>query len=79
MLTPRKNLDLDTSLLRVAALMLRELQKRGVMEFERLRSVVTRRIGRNAELMFLPALDFLFLLGRVEYHVKNDTVEYRTD
>lgn len=31
-LTPKKHLNLDTSLLRVFALILRELQKRGVCE-----------------------------------------------
>jgi hypothetical protein len=47
------------------------------MEFERLRSVVVRRVGPDGELSFMPALSFLFLVGRVEYHLKNDTFEYR--
>ncbi|NJN35709.1 MAG: hypothetical protein HC794_00085 [Nitrospiraceae bacterium] len=78
-LTPKKHLNLDTSLLRVFALILRELQKRGVCEFEKLRSVVIRRVGPDGELSFLPALDLLFLLGRAEYHLKNDTLEYKAD
>ncbi len=76
MLTPRKHLDLDTSLLRVSSIMLKELSKKGVVGFESLRSLVVRRVGANGDLAFLPALDFLFLLGRVEYHMKNDTLEY---
>ena len=79
MLTPRKHLNLDTSLLRVFSLILREMQKRGVWEFEKLRSFVIRRIGPDAEMSFLPALDLLYLLGRAEYHLKNDTIEYRAD
>jgi hypothetical protein len=77
MLTPRKHLDLDVSVLRVSALMLRELGKRGVMEFERLRAIVVKRAGPNAELAFLPALNFLFLLGKIDYHLKNDTIEFK--
>ena len=77
MLTPRKHLNLDVSALRVASIMLRELRKRGVVEFERLRSIVVRRVGSDGELSFLPALSFLFLLGKVEYHLKNDTIEYK--
>jgi hypothetical protein len=78
MLTPRKHLDLDSSILRVAAIMLRTLKRPGVMEFERLRGVVLKRVGDAGEVSFMPALSFLFLLGRVAYHVQNDTVEYRS-
>jgi hypothetical protein len=78
MLTPRKHLNLDVSVLRVAALMLRELDKRGVIEFERLRGLIVRRAGSDAEIVFLPALNFLFLLGKIDYHLKNDTIEYRS-
>jgi hypothetical protein len=79
MLTPRKHLNLDTSLLRVFSLILREMQKRGVWEFEKLRAYVIRRVGVDGEIFFLAALDLLFLLGRAEYHLKNDTIEYRGD
>ncbi len=77
MLTPKKHLDLDASLLRVSSIMLKELDKKGIVPFEQLRSLVVRRVGTNGDLVFLPALDFLYLLGRVEYHEKNDTLEYR--
>jgi hypothetical protein len=79
MLTPRKHLNLDASVLRIASLMLRELRRRGVMEFERLRRVVINRVGADADMSFLPALSFLHLIGRVDYHLQNDTVEYRTE
>lgn len=79
MLTPRKHLDLNTSLLRIAAIMLRELNKRGVVELTTLKQRVIRRVGSDGELMFLPTLSFLYLLGKVEYHIQNDTLEYRTE
>lgn len=79
MLTPKKHMNLDSSLLRISALMLRELNKRGVIGFEQLRTVVIKRVGPDGDMTFLPALDFLFLLGRVEYHAKNDTLEYKAD
>ena len=79
MLTPRKHLDLDTSVLRISGLLLKEIQKRGVVEFEKLRTLVLRRTGPDGELAFFPALDLLFLLGRVDYHLKNDTIEFKAD
>ena len=77
MLTPKKHLKLEASVLRVSALMLRELQRRGVLEYERLRRYVVRRAGPDGELAFMPALSFLFLLNKIEYHLKNDTLEYK--
>ena len=79
MLTAKKHLNLDTSVLRVFALILREMQKRGVCDFEKLRAFVVRRVGTDGDIAFLPALDLLYLLGRAEYHLKNDTIEYRAD
>ena len=75
MLTARKHLDLNSSALRVSAIVLKELNKRGVMEMERLRGVVLKRVGVDGDIEFLPSLNLLFLLGRLQYHVKNDTVE----
>lgn len=78
MLTPRKHLDLDISVTRNATILLRELRRHGVVEFEKLRGVVLRRVGSDGELSFVPALNFLILVGRVEYHPKNDALEYRS-
>jgi hypothetical protein len=78
MLTPKKHMNLDVSVMRIAAIMLRELSRRGVIEFEKLRGIVIRRVGADGDLSFMPALGFLFLLGKVEYHIKNDTIEYRS-
>jgi hypothetical protein len=58
MLAPKKHLNLDVSVVRIAAIVLRELQRRGVMEFERLRATVVRRVGFDGDLSFLPALSF---------------------
>lgn len=77
MLTPKKHLNLDISVMRISSLMLRELNRRGVIEFEKLRDVVIKRVGPDGDLSFMPALSFLYLLGVVEYHAKNDTLEYR--
>jgi hypothetical protein len=77
MLTPTKLLDLDTSVLRVVSIMVKALNPRGVMEFEQLRGVVKRRVGADGDLSFMPALSLLYVLGRIEYHPQNDTIEFR--
>ena len=77
MLTARKHLDLDTSVLRLCSIVLKELTKRGVMELEKLRAIVVKRVGPDGDLQFIPALNLLFLLGCLEYHLMNDTLELR--
>ncbi len=76
MLTPKKHLNLDSSVVRVSAFLLVELKRRKIVEFEKLRAYAIRRAGEDADISFLPSLNFLFLLGRLAYHSQNDTVEY---
>ena len=76
MLKPKKHMDLDLSVLRVSAIVLHEARKKRLVSFEALRKRVIRQAGEDADLVFVPALSFLYLLGKIEYHLKNDTVEY---
>ena len=76
MITPKKHLHLDTSVIRISALLLRELRKRRAAEFETLRGRILKIVGPDGDFAFLPALSFLYLLGRIEYHAKNDSFEY---
>lgn len=76
MLRARKHLDPNTCTLRVVSLALGELLRRRTVRFDDLRNFVVRRAGPDAELAFLPAMEVLFLLGRVEYREKTDSFEY---
>lgn len=77
MLTPSKHLDLDRSALRVASEILAELRRRRIMEYGAVVKHVKRRVGDDGDVVIAPALSFLFLVGRLHYHPKNDTFEYR--
>lgn len=69
-------MNLDNSVIRVAALILKEVSKRGGLELDKLRVKMLRRVGADVEFVFLPALSFLYLLGKITYHPKNDLIEY---
>jgi hypothetical protein len=77
MLTPSKHLDLDRSVIRVASEVLTELRRRRMMEYDAVIRHIKRRVGDDGEAIVAPALSFLFLLGRLDYHSKNDSFEYR--
>ncbi len=46
------------------------------MSFEVVRALIRRRVGDDADIVLLPALNLLFLVGRLDYHAKNDAFEY---
>lgn len=77
MLTPSKHLDLDRSALRVASELLTELRRRRMMDYDAVVRHIKKRIGDDGDSVVAPALCLLFLLGRLDYHPKNDTFEYR--
>jgi hypothetical protein len=77
MITPSKHLDLDRSVIRVASEVLNELRRRRMMEYDAVIRLIKRRVGDDGDAVVAPALRFLFLLGRIDYHAKNDSFEYR--
>ena len=77
MVIPSKHLDLDRSAFRVASEVLAELRRRRVMKYDAVIRLVKRRVADDGDAVVAPALSLLFLLGRIEYHAKNDAFEYR--
>jgi hypothetical protein len=76
MLTPSKHLDLEKSVLRVASEVLAELRRHRMMSYDAVMRLIKRRTGDEGDSVTAPALSFLYLLGRIEYHPKNDMFEY---
>lgn len=79
MITPHKHMNLDGSVLRASSLMLREVSKRHTLEIEVLRARLTKKLGSDCAPVFMPALSFLYLLGKIKYHPKTDSVEFRLE
>ena len=76
MLTPAKHLDLKRSPLRVSSEILTELKRRRIMDYNAIVRLVKRRTGDDGDSVVAPAISFLYLIGRLDYHTKNDTFEY---
>lgn len=75
MLRPSKHSHPDRTVLNVALLLLVYLKKKRVAEYLLLKNYAKKSV-RGGDVLFLPALNFLFLMGLIEYRPKNDTVEY---
>ena len=79
MITPRKHMNLDVSVIRVAAFVVREVARQRYVELEKVRQKMIRKFGDDVDLVFGSAINFLFLLDRIAYHPKNDSLEYRDE
>ncbi len=75
MLRPTKHSHPDRTVVGVALVLLSRLKSRRFDEYETLRDYARKTIS-GGDVLFLPALNFLFLLGLVEYRPKNDALEY---
>lgn len=75
MIRPAKHLNLDTCVLRAAAVLLSRLRDERLCRFSDLRASL-EPFGEDAEPIFIPTVHFLFLLGRIDYHPQTDSFEY---
>lgn len=76
MITPQKHLNLNVCVLRIAAYLLERLRIQRIERFPVLLESVKATLGADAEVQFMPAVNLLFVLGRLAYHPHTDTFEY---
>lgn len=74
-LRPSKHSHPDRTVINVSLLLLRRLRARRVESYDVLRKVVCKHVT-GGDVLFLPALNLLFVLGLVEYRAKTDAFEY---
>lgn len=75
MLRPTKHSHPDRTVVNVALLLLKHLRKHRFERCGELRVFVKKAVI-GGDILFLPALNFLFLLGLIEYRPKIDAIEY---
>ena len=75
MLRPSKHSHPDRTVINVSRLLLARLKNRRLEDYNDLRMYAKKAVT-GGDILFLPALNFLFLLGLIEYRPKNDAVEY---
>lgn len=75
MIRPSKHNDPDKTLIYASFLILKRLKKSKIVSYEELLGFIKKEIT-SGEYLFLPTLNFLFLLGLINYQAKNDMIEY---
>lgn len=75
MLRPSKHAHPDRTVINVALLLLARLRAQRLSDYDTLLAYV-RKAVIGGDVLFLPSLNFLYLLGLIEYHPKTDAIEY---
>ena len=75
MLRPTKHSHPDRTVINVALMLLIRLKDRRVDEYGALRKYAKKTVT-GGDVLFLPALNFHYLMGLIDYHPKTDAVEY---
>jgi hypothetical protein len=75
MLRPTKHSHPDRTVINVSLLLLARLKKRRLDDYDSLRKYAKEKVT-GGDVLFLPALNFLYLLGLIEYRPKTDAMEY---
>jgi len=75
MLRPTKHSHPDRTVISLSLLLLSRLKRERIEDYEKLRSLAKRSII-GGDVLFLPALNFLYLIGVIEYRPKTDAIEY---
>jgi hypothetical protein len=77
MLKPTKHLNPEYSVLSISAHIIKYVERHRTVKYQDLHEHLYKKCGDALKPTFLPALSFLFLLGKIEYHPKTDSFEYR--
>lgn len=77
MIIPEKYTDFNTSIISVAAYIIKTIKDNGPMTYNAVLKSVQVPLGENSKVEFKNALSFLYLLGKIEYYSENDILELR--
>ena len=77
MITGHKYLNLDVSVINVSALIIKKLKKDNFLQYEELLGFVVSVLGKNSKEVFIYALNFLFLVDKIQYFAEIDAFQWK--
>jgi len=75
MLKPHKYFNLEFSVFHISALIIQKLLQHKLLKYDELYNFLLATKGENIKDVFPIAINFLFLLNKIEYHQQIDTFE----
>lgn len=75
MITAHKYLNLDLSVINLGAVIIDKLKKEKLLQYTELQSLIVTALGEKAKEVFPYAINFLFLLGKINYLTELDAFQ----
>jgi len=75
MLRPTKHSHPDRTIINLSVVLLARLKNRRLDDYYGLQKYAKKQVS-GGDVLFLPALNFLYLMGLIDYRPKTDSVEY---
>lgn len=77
MIKPTKYLNLDLSLFNITAVLINEFKNQQIISYDELLNISLDKIGKSSKEIIPYALNFLYLIGKIEYHQAIDAFEFK--
>lgn len=75
MLKPDKHTEIKYSVVYLSAVIMKEIQKNGVIKYDELKSALIQKNGNKVTENFEHSLSFLYLLGKINYLQELDSIK----
>ena len=79
MLKPNKYTHVGLSVIGISFEILSLLKAEKLQKYNQILGRIIYKNGKEAKVNFLSALNFLYILGRIKYHPKEDVIELISD
>lgn len=77
MIYPDELMNLDLSVIRISFVILKKLDKSRIIRYPSLLDYLIKKEGENVRFVFFSSLTFLYMLDKIEYHIKTDSIEIK--
>lgn len=78
MIKPHRFLNLESSVLYLGAKILNHLKQNGAIKYDELFDLIAKdKLSEKSKSMFIPTLNFLYLLGKIDYNQDLDAFELK--
>jgi hypothetical protein len=77
MIKGHKYLNLDVSVINVSALIIKKLKKDNFLQYDELLGFVVSVLGENSKNIFIYAINFLFLVDKIQYSPEIDAFQWK--
>ncbi len=72
---PTKHTNPDQTAIYTSAIIIKFLKKNRICKFNEIKDLVEKSIN-GGEFLLIPSLSLLFVLGKIRYHIKTDSIEF---